>query len=415
LIKKIIAIFLLLCGISSLNLLVKDGNFTYLVLTVVFIFFGIKIFRKPKIKPILNKQQHINDNSHDKTNLKRQLPINETIPKTVEKQSNINLHNENKRVIDADFITIDFETANNNNNSACSLGLVVVKDLQIIESKYYLIHPPVMSFNAKNIEIHGILAKDVKDSPKFPDVWNEIKKYFYDNIVIAHNAQFDMSVLKCLQLEYSLDMPDFKYMDSMYISNKACGSDIKKTLDARADALGVELKDHHNAFDDATACANIVIETVKKCNNKSFQSFIKVYSSLSAKQFSDLKHQQYFGSSKNYAGFEKVKISEIETDCISADCNNPFYGKNVVFTGELSRYERKEAMQLIADLGGIIKSGVSSKTDYLIVGIQDETIVGDDGMSKKEEKAYVLIENGQDLTILDEEEFYDKLKAVVKV
>lgn len=408
-IKKAIAIFLMLCGISSISLLVKEGNFTYLVLAAVFIFFGIRMFKKPKVKlPV--KQQPIDDTSHDKIKLKKQQPIKEIIPNPAVKQTDVNLQDEIKKAVEADFIAIDFETANNNNNSACSLGLVVVRDLQVIESKYFLIRPPVMSFNTKNIEINGIMAKDVKDSPKFPEVWNEIKNYFYDNIIIAHNAQFDMSVIKCLQLEYNLDIPDFRYMDSITISTKACGGDTKRTLDARAEALGVKLKNHHNALDDATACANIVIETVKQCNKKSFQSFIKIYSSLSIRQFSDLKHQQYFGGSKNYAGFETVKISEIETDCITADCNNPFYGKNVVFTGELSKYERREAMQLVADLGGVIKSGVSSKTDFLIVGIQDETVVGDDGMSKKEEKAYDLIENGQDLRILDENEFYELIK-----
>lgn len=313
--------------------------------------------------------------------------------------------------IDADFITIDFETANNNNNSACSMGLVVVKDLEIIESKYFLIQPPIMSFNDINIKIHGIMAKDVKDKPKFPEIWNEIKHYFVNNIIIAHNAQFDMSVLKSLQLEYNLIIPDFFYMDSMTISTKACDGEIKKTLDARAEALGVELKNHHNALDDTITCANIVIETVKRCNKKSFQSFINVYSSLNQKQFSELKYQQYFKKSRS---FDSVKISEIETNCITADCNNPFYGKNVVFTGVLSKYGRKESMQMIADLGGIIKSGVSSKTDYLVVGEQDESIVGDDGMSKKEEKAYELIENGQDLIILDEDEFYELLEEIQK-
>ena len=69
-------------------------------------------------------------------------------------------------------------------------------------------------------------------------------------------------------------------------------------------------------------------------------------------------------------------------------------------------------MQLVADLGGVIKSGVSGRTDYLIVGKQDEALVGEDGLSKKEEKAYELIENGQDLTILDENEFYDLIDEI---
>jgi DNA polymerase-3 subunit epsilon len=395
--RKLIAVFLFLCSFSSLSLLFEERNFIYLILAVAFAFGGIKLFKKQKTTKPLAKATPT-----DKTKIQ---PIKES---EITEKSNFIEENKEIETIDADFIAIDFETANNNNNSACSMGLVVVKDLEIIESKYFLIQPPVMSFDDVNIKIHGIMAKDVKDKPKFPEIWNEIKHYFINNIIIAHNAQFDMSVLKSLQLEYNLNIPDFVYMDSMYISSKACGSDIRKTLSARAEALGVELTNHHNALDDTIACANIIIETVKKCRKKSFQSFINVYTSLNKKKFSELKHQQYFKKGRT---FDNVKISEIET-CTTADCNNPFYGKNIVFTGELSKYGRKEAMQLVADFGGVVKSGVSGKTDYLIVGKQDESIVGDDGLSRKEEKAYELIENGKDIQIIDEDEFYDMIDKI---
>ena len=402
--RKLIAIFLFLCSFSSLSLILEEQNFIYLILAAAFAYGGIKLFKVPKGN---KKSSTANNNPAITKTTITKTPNNAPSP---EESENIDLTINNKAIekVDADFIAIDFETANNNNNSACSMGLVVVKDLKIIESKYFLIRPPIMSFDDININIHKIMAKDVKDKPKFPGIWNEIKHYFINNIVIAHNAQFDMSVLKSLQLEYNLNIPDFVYMDSMAISTKACGGEVKGTLGARAEALGVELTNHHNALDDTLACANIVIETVKRCKKKSFQSFIKVYSSLNKKQFSDLKHQQYFKKGRT---FNSVKISEIET-CTTADCNNPFYGKNIVFTGELSRYGRREAMQLVADLGGVIKSSVSSKTDYLIVGVQDKTIVGDDGLSNKEEKAYELIENGQDIEILDEDDFYDMIDEI---
>ena len=256
--RKLLAIFLFLCSISSINLLTEEQNFLYLLFAVAFAYGGVKLFKKSKkIKPTTNKANYI---ENEPTPIKIARPA---------ENININMENQQTENIDADFIAIDFETANNNNNSACSMGLVVVKDLQIIESKYFLIQPPIMSFNDTNIRIHGIKAKDVIDKPKFPEVWNEIKHYFVNNIIVAHNAQFDMSVLKSLKLEYNLYIPDFVYMDSMTISTKACGSEIKKTLSARAEALGVELINHHNALEDTITCANIVIETVKRCNKKS--------------------------------------------------------------------------------------------------------------------------------------------------
>lgn len=302
-----------------------------------------------------------------------------------------------------DFVAIDFETANNNNNSACSLGMVMVKDKQIVDKKYFLIHPPTPVFDPNNISIHGITYDDVKDTPRFPYVWGQILDYFKTNTIIAHNAQFDMSVLKCCLDEYGLDCPDFNYMCSIPISTKACTDEnIGRSLEDRARYFDINIDKHHNALSDAETCARIVIESIKKTRRKSFESFCKTYYSLTIRSFSDLKPNRRF----RYKKFEKIIISEIVAATSDKfNINNELYGKNIVFTGELRNMVRKEAMQKVVDLGGNIRSTVSPKTNYLVVGIQDKSIVGDDGLSKKEEKAYDLFNRGFDIKIIDENEF----------
>jgi len=301
-----------------------------------------------------------------------------------------------------DFIAIDFETANSNNNSACSIGLVCVEGNKIIESRYYLIQPPILQFDSKNIEIHGITPNDVKDKPKFNGIWKEISYLFNDNLIIAHNAQFDISVLKCLQIEYGLEINNFKYMCSIPISTKACHG-VKNSLQDRADYLGIEMGQHHNALDDAMTCANIVIETVNRKKRKSFESFINTHSSLPLRTFSEIKYQTHFGKS-NKNRFEHINIGDISPTVDEIFYIHQLSEKNIVFTGVLSM-PRQEAMQRVVNLGGILKSGVSKKTDYLVVGAQDNSIVGDDGLSNKEERAYELIAQGFDIKIIDEFEF----------
>jgi len=66
---------------------------------------------------------------------------------------------------------------------------------------------------------------------------------------------------------------------------------------------------------------------------------------------------------------------------------------------------RAEAQQIIADIGGINQDGINKNTNFLIVGQQDYRIVGEDGMSAKQEKAIKLISKGQDLEILSEDDF----------
>ena len=99
-----------------------------------------------------------------------------------------------------DFVSIDFEIANNDMNSACSIGLVCVKDLEIINKEYFLIKPPTDIFLPENTAIHHLNLEDVKDADKFDSIWQRISHYFNGSCyIVSHNAQFDMSVLsECL-------------------------------------------------------------------------------------------------------------------------------------------------------------------------------------------------------------------------
>ncbi len=111
--------------------------------------------------------------------------------------------------------------------------------------------------------------------------------------------------------------------------------------------------EHHNALDDAITCANIVINTINKKTRKSFQSFLNTYTSLPIRNFSELKYQAYMGKRNK---FESVNISEITPpDVKELNYSHAFYGKNIVFTGELSELSRKDAMQIVVNLGGGFK------------------------------------------------------------
>jgi DNA polymerase-3 subunit epsilon len=303
-----------------------------------------------------------------------------------------------------DFVAIDFETANNNYSSACSMGIAAVKDNVIIETSHYLIQPPNNKFNEINISIHGITPDDVKNAPFFPEVWEEIKSYFQNEIIAAHNAIFDMSVLKNCSIEYDLEIPNFKYICSIPFSTCACDDVTSgRSLESRANYFGVDLGHHHNALDDSKACANLIIECIKLRKIKSFQSYLDIYNHINVKDFSDLKPQSVF--KKEHVKFNRIAISEISATN-TVNNNSILYGKNIVFTGELQTIDRKEAMQKVVNLGAIIKSGVSHKTDYLVVGVQDKSIVGEDGMSTKEAKAYELIDKGENIKVLNEIDFF---------
>lgn len=304
-----------------------------------------------------------------------------------------------------DFITIDFETANNNMNSACALGIVAIKDLEIVKTEYFLIKPPTEHFRHENVEIHGLTYHDVKNCDSFPCIYTTLANYIENSkYVLAHNAQFDMTVLNESLKTYNIPDTNFVYIDTINFSSKVrknCGN----SLSDCANYFSIDMGNHHNALDDAITCAKIAIASVNSSRFNSFESYLKMYSSIRQKEFSKLKSTKQMHKGKTFKKFESIKISELSAATSEFNTSHPFFNKVCVITGELQSLGRKDAMQKIMDVGGIVKSSVSSKTDYLIVGIQDKSLVGEDGLSTKEEKAYALQEKGAKIKIITEDEF----------
>ncbi len=307
-----------------------------------------------------------------------------------------------------DFIAIDFETAAIYMNSACSIGIACVSNFEIVDKKYFLIQPPDNKYDIHNTEIHGLTAADTESAPTFAGIWPEIHDLFGNCIVVAHNARFDMSVLyKCLQY-YNIEAPDFQYIDSIAISNHEIDDKtIGKSLEVRANYFGIVLENHHNALSDAIACAEIVIKSVKNTNRKSLRTYCSSYRTRTMHLFSELKPMEKLPDSVKYKSIPK--ISDIHKTTSLDNSEHPFYKKNIVLTGELENLTRSSAMQKIVDVGGILKSTVSSSVHYLVVGKQNPSIVDQSGMSGKEKKAHDLIEKGIDIKIINEEEFLNLL------
>lgn len=315
-----------------------------------------------------------------------------------------------------DFIAIDFETANSKMSSACSIGIAAVENGKVVETYYSLLNPYNQSFNSRNVAIHGITRGMVEDSPTLDELVPKLSQYFDEHIpVVAHNAHFDMSVLKASS---SIELPNLIYVDSIGIaSNMISGG---KSLEYCANALSIEMNNHHNAADDATVCAEIVLKGMCSKNCATLWEYIAKTPLLTVHYFNDLKAQRYISShnpakAANYAKWAKDSKVEIKPTVGVINENGALYGKNIVFTGELS-IDRNEAKQIAVNAGAIIKSGVSRKTDYLVVGVQDKAIVGEDGLSSKEEKAYELNEAGAaNIVFLNEEQFLELAKSEVNV
>ena len=161
-----------------------------------------------------------------------------------------------------DFVAIDFETATSSWTSICSMGICVVKNNKIVETKGMLFKPTPFEFNEYNIAIHGITPQMVWDKPRFCDVWDKIKPYLDGKLVIAHNASFDIGALKKTLDLFSITLPTFDYLCTVKLSQKAYPQLESHKLNALGDALGIEFS-HHTACDDAYACAEVLLHIIK--------------------------------------------------------------------------------------------------------------------------------------------------------
>lgn len=158
------------------------------------------------------------------------------------------------------FTVIDFETANSKRSSACALGIVVIENGKVVEENAWLIRPSDMYFAGMNIAIHGIRPEDVEAEPEFDELYHGVfKKYLENQLVFAHNASFDMSVLRACLNEYDISFPNIEYLCTVKLAQKLWAELINHKLNTVSDHLGFKFK-HHDAFDDARACANIVLK-----------------------------------------------------------------------------------------------------------------------------------------------------------
>lgn len=158
------------------------------------------------------------------------------------------------------FTAIDFETANSSAASACSVGLVKVRDGVVVDRVAWFIRPPAGfdHFAEWNTRIHGIVAPDVANAPRWSDQLPDLVAFADGDHLVAHNAGFDMGVISAACRASVMPIPDFRYLCSLQVARKTYELDSYR-LPVAAMAAGFEDFAHHDALADSEACAAIIV------------------------------------------------------------------------------------------------------------------------------------------------------------
>jgi len=167
--------------------------------------------------------------------------------------------------VPVDFTAIDFETANPSSASACSVGLVKVRDGRVVDRVHWYIRPPFPhdEFSEWNVRIHGITRDMVADAPAWPVHLPALREFAGDDVLVAHNAGFDMGVIVKTSAAFGLEVPDFRSLCSLQVARRTYHLESYR-LPSAAMAAGFEDFSHHDALADAEACAAIIVHAAKR-------------------------------------------------------------------------------------------------------------------------------------------------------
>jgi DNA polymerase-3 subunit epsilon len=161
--------------------------------------------------------------------------------------------------------SLDFETANYSRVSICAAGLAVFEDGQLTEAPYWLVRPPKGHgwFHEIFIECHGLTHLDVLDAPEFPAIApGLLARLTRSDLVIAHNAAFDIEHLRNALDHFGLPQPEFHYICTYQLARRVWPELENHQLSTLTAHIGHDFN-HHHAQADAEAAGRVLLAMMK--------------------------------------------------------------------------------------------------------------------------------------------------------
>jgi DNA polymerase-3 subunit epsilon len=163
-----------------------------------------------------------------------------------------------------EFLALDLETATAQPDSPCELGIAVVRGGVVREVRNWLIKPRQWPhFNPYNVAVHGITPQEVAHAPRWEEIWQDVRGMLDGSTVVAHNAAFDMTVLRSTLMGHGLAFPTFQYFCSVSMARKVWPGQRSYGLGPLCAQHGIPLR-HHRAGNDAHATAELVLRATEQ-------------------------------------------------------------------------------------------------------------------------------------------------------
>lgn len=299
------------------------------------------------------------------------------------------------------FTAIDFETANSFRGSPCSVGLIRVRDGKPVEARHWLIRPPERAdwFDSWNTAIHGITPSMVETAPRWRSALTGITDFIGNDIVVAHNAGFDIGVIRHACAVDDIKWPEMRFLCTLVMARRAISLPSYR-LPYVSEHFGVALLDHHDALADAKAVVDVVsaLADLQKVDD------LEDLATSIGVRIGVMSNGLYKGSVVTHAGAGGVLVQpELDPN---ADPEGYLYGRMVVFTGSLMSMTRQIAWEECSRIGAIAEKEVTKRTNVLVVGdINPAVLRPGSNLTGKARKAFELQDKGQEIEVMTEDDF----------
>ena len=243
------------------------------------------------------------------------------------------------------------------------------------------------------VELTGITNEELKGAPAEADIMPAFRDFVQDDILVGHSVSFDVNFLYDALIRCGCGPLKNDFVDSLRLGRRICPELEHHRLSDLAAAYGISQPVAHRALADCRTTAAVMAA---------------LESDAQKKEIDINAVKKYHSSHSNKSGSRVADI--IASSPELAKPWNPLYNKCCVFTGKLDAFTRKEAAQIVVNLGGICADSVTKKTNYLIMGSNEYNPTVKDGKSTKQKKAEALILKGADLQVLSESVFLELLE-----
>lgn len=291
----------------------------------------------------------------------------------------------------SDYCVIDTETTGLSAyyDEIIEIAVLRVRKDQIVESYAQLIKPK-HEIDDFITSLTGITNEMVSGMPSILEVKEKVLSFIGEDIILGHCTSFDV---RFLQKSFGEELSN-KYMDTLQFSRKVYPELEHHRLSDMTEYLGLS-SNEHRALADCISTKELY-DAIKK-------------NMLDRGIGIDVLWKKSHSGSKSINNKKSIDIKWITPESVDIDEDNFFFGKHVVFTGKLERILRKDAMQIIVNLGGVLDNSVAKTTNYLVLGNNDYNAILKGEKSSKHKKAEKLKLEGHDIEIIDELTFYDLL------